>query len=149
MQTTLNTLFRQMLILVALCASLSSSGCSWREVINSWQFSSPEAVVKAYTMAETAEDAARCFPSSWPLSQRKAFFGRLGTWTEQRIVSVRPTVFTGERMSVYDVTSVVIIAEDQEIVQEVLREDGKQRFWYLLRDCEGQWKIIALFKNTE
>lgn len=74
-------------------------------------------------MAETAEDAARCFPPSWPLAQRKAFLGRLGAWTQTKIDSVRPTSFAGERISVYDGASVVIVAEDMEVMQEVRQRD--------------------------
>ncbi|WP_126377292.1 hypothetical protein [Desulfovibrio ferrophilus] len=142
-------IFRWILFASVMCGALVSSGCSWRDVTARWEFSNPKAAVETYTTAETAEDAARCFPASWPLVERKAFFGRLGEWTDHNIVTVRPTLFKGERMSVYDGASVVIVAEDMEVVQEVTRADGKQRFWYLLRDCEGQWKIIALFKNSE
>lgn len=134
---------------LALCAVLTLGGCSLRALSDQWTFSSPEATVRAFAEAENADEAARCFPASWPMDVRRSFFGRLGEWSEQRILSSRPTNFAGERMSVYDGASVVIVDEDREVMQEVLREDGRQRFWYLLRDCEGQWKIIALFRNSE
>jgi len=140
----------RLLLLAALCALLAAPGCSLHSVVDQWRFSSPKRTVQAFTQAADADEAARCFPSSWPLAARQAFFGRLGQWTEQHIVSVKPTVFTGERMSVYDGASVVIVKEDQEVVQDLLDAKGKkQRYWYLLRDCDGQWKIIALFRNSE
>lgn len=142
-------LFAPLSVALALCAVLAFGGCSWRTLADQWTFSSPEATVVTFAKAATADDAARCFPASWPIEVRRSFYGRLGAWTEQRILSSKPTNFTGERMSVYDGASVVIVSQDREVLQEVVREDGRQRFWYLLRDCEGQWKIIALFKNSE
>ena len=133
-----------------LALSLSAlSGCSLRTLLPGGEFSSPEATVRAYGLAEDAEQAARCFPDSWPMAERLAMAGKLGEFASQRIVSTRPTRFAGEPLAVYGKASVVVDSADREVLQDIVRADGAtERWWYLLRDCAGSWKILALYRNS-
>lgn len=133
----------------ALLLALVLSGCSLRTLLPGGAFSSPEATVRAYCLAEDAEAAARCFPDSWPEAERLALAGKVGTFVSQRIVSSGSTRFAGEPLAVYGKASVVVDASDREVLQDVVRADGsRERWWYLLRDCAGRWKILALYRNS-
>ncbi|WP_461209546.1 hypothetical protein [Desulfocurvus sp. DL9XJH121] len=124
-------------------------GCALRDALLAHGLSLPQATVRTYTLAKDPEEAMRCFPDSWPQAERRAMFGKLGQWTAQRVLSVKPTRFAGEPLAVYGKAMVVVEAADKEILQEITREDGStQRWWYLLRDCAGQWKILALYRNS-
>ena len=125
------------------------AGCSLRTLLPGGEFSSPQATVRTYALAESPEHAAHCFPDSWPMDERLAMTGRLGEFASQRMVSVRPTRFAGEPLAVYGKASVVVDTADMEVLQDVVRTDGVvERWWYLLRDCAGSWKILALYRNS-
>lgn len=132
-----------------LLLALALGGCSLHSLVPGWHYASPGATVRAFSQAATSEDATDCFPDSWPEAERWALADKVGASSSQRIVSITPTRFAGEPLAVYGKASVVVDAKDMEVVQEIVRPSGSiERWWYLLRDCGGQWKILALYKNS-
>lgn len=135
--------------MAALLLAVALGGCSLHTLLPGGEFSSPQGTVRAYCRAEDASAAAKCFPDSWPEAERLELAGRVGDFASERILSAGPTRFAGEPLAVYGKATVVVDERDMEVLQEVVREDGKtERWWYLLRDCNGQWKILALYRNS-
>jgi hypothetical protein len=65
-------------------------------------------------------------------------------WTECKIIAVKET----KRMNMELGEGLFSKAGDVEVVQEVKMNDPskgnpKTRFWYLLRNFDGEWKIIS------
>lgn len=65
-------------------------------------------------------------------------------WTECRIVESYKTKLAGKRFE----EGLVVQSGDVEVVKEVKmihpeKGNPKTRFWYLLRDFDGKWRIIS------
>ena len=98
--------------------------------------STPESTVLSYCNATDIESIRSCFADGTPLE--KGIATRI--WSSCRIVEVRPATIDGG--------SPPVKSGDFEVVTEVRMIDPDRgnpltRFWYLLREIRGEWKIIS------
>lgn len=105
--------------------------------------SSPEATINSYCKAEDICTIKKCFYSETKIEEG-SFKKRI--WSECAVVETRPTGKVGQSIGVG--TGLVIKTGDIEIVTEVKMIDPSKnnpttRFWYLLRNFDGKWKIIS------
>ena len=98
--------------------------------------SSPASTVLSYCNSDDLETIRSCFESGTPLEEGIA----RRIWSSCRIVEVRPARVNGGSAQAQD--------GDVEVVTEVRMIDSAKgnpltRFWYLLREHHGRWKIVS------
>jgi hypothetical protein len=69
-------------------------------------------------------------------------------WSECRILEKKPAKRVGKKIVLPEDTVLIINKNDVEIVIEVKmihqkKGNPKTKFWYLLRNFNGKWKIIS------
>ena len=101
-------------------------------------FCTPEKTILTYYMNHNNRDVlSACF---YPVG----FDGSLEKfWSKYQIIEKRVTTKSGESTH----TGIVISKDSMEIIVEVEMKDAnknnpKTKFWYLLQQIEGEWKII-------
>ncbi|MGH9896961.1 MAG: hypothetical protein ACREA0_34175, partial [bacterium] len=109
--------------------------------------SSPEATITAYCRAPDVSTAKQVFYPALNLQEQKRFEKPI--WTDCTIVEVRETKEIGRYLGdIEGRPGFSAQPGDVEVVKEVKMIDPskgnpKTRFWYLLRNFNGEWKIIA------
>lgn len=117
--------------------------CSTNLASEKIDLSSPEATINTYCDAESSEIIQQCFHPSIKVEKRS----EQRIWTECNIIDKYPTDKVGQSLGIN--TGLVVEVGDIEVVTEVRMIDPAQknpttRFWYLLRQLDGKWKIISI-----
>jgi hypothetical protein len=103
--------------------------------------SSPAATIRTYCDARDFDTVKQCFYPDANLEE-KSFQNPI--WTECKILKVQKT----KRINMELGSGLFSKAGDVEVIQEVkmihpAKGNPKTKFWYLLRNFEGEWKIIS------
>ena len=106
--------------------------------------SSPEATIKMFCNSNDIQIVRQCFHPSIKLE--KSMGKRI--WSECRIIDKRPTDIIGRKIVLGKDLFLIANKEDVEIVIETKmiqpkKNNPKTKFWYLLRNFNGEWKIIS------
>lgn len=117
--------------------------CTNTQVEEKIDLSTPEATINTYCKAEHIRTIKKCFYSEAKIEE-KSFNKRI--WSDCAIVEKRPSNKVGLSLGVGN--DLVIAEGDIEIVTEVkmidpAKHDPRTKFWYLLRNFGGDWKIIS------
>jgi hypothetical protein len=104
--------------------------------------SSPRATMRAYCQAEDPSLIRQLFHPDLKLEE--GMFRR-PIWTECKVIKVGKTKLLDKPLG----GGLVTMRGDTEVVTEVKMIDPakgnpKTRFWHLLRNLKGEWKIISL-----
>ena len=104
--------------------------------------SSPKATMVAYCQAEDPSLIKQLFHQDLKLEEGTL---RRRIWTECKVIKTWKTRLVGKTLG----GGLVVEQGDIEVVTEVRMIDlakgnPKTRFWYLLRNVNGDWKIISL-----
>jgi hypothetical protein len=121
---------------VALVVTISCADSRSARTDQDVDLSTPAATVLSYCNADDLDRIRSCFESGTPLEMGIA----KRIWSSCRIVSVGPAKIDGGSNRAKH--------GDVEVVIEVRMIDPDRgnpltRFWYLLREKSGQWKIIS------
>lgn len=126
-----------------LLSGLLLSACPDSKAVRKVDLSTPEATIKAYCQG-TEITTAKKHIYYGAKSDGKSFEKPI--WTDCTIIEKREAGKVGQYLG--DESKLFIQSGDIEIITEVKIKDPKKgnpntRFWYLLRNFEGEWKIIS------
>ena len=139
------TIYHKLQVITAyiILSSLLLVACFDDKAVRKIDLSSPDATIKTYCQATDVFIMKQCFYSGEKLEE-KSF--KKPIWTDCAIIEKRETDKIGQYLG--DGSKLFIQSGDIEIITEVKMKDPKKgnpktKFWYLLRNFDGNWKIIS------
>jgi len=111
---------------------------------NDIDLSTPEATIKLYHTSNKIEEIKRCFYQNEDIGDQF----KVKIWSEYKILDKKITNMTGDSIPVSPSSYITVKSTDVEIITEVKmihqsKNNPWTKYWYLLSNFNGQWKIIA------